>query len=231
MPLHYMSNLNRSHPDELMSSPDTLPLNEPVRKAAFGSSSRNLTIVDRFGIWLSGHEIRKTIKNFNQLRIADVGCGYHATFTQTILDKVQSAVLADITLSPVLKVHPKVTALEGYLPGVLNVVESESQDLVMCISVLEHVWDPLAALKELRRILAPGGTCLLSVPTWRGKWFLELSAFRLRTSPADEMDDHKMYYGFREFWPLLVRAGFLPHQIRCYQYKFGIALFGICRAV
>jgi 2-polyprenyl-3-methyl-5-hydroxy-6-metoxy-1,4-benzoquinol methylase len=211
--------------------PNLVPVNEPVRKEAFGSSSRRLTVVDRFGIWLSGHEIRRRVGNFNQLRIADVGCGYHATFTQSILDKVRSAVLADITLSPALKSHPKVRAFEGYLPQVLSAVESESQDLVMCISVLEHVWDPLAALKELRRILAPGGTCLLSVPTWRGKWFLEFSAFRLKTSPAEEMDDHKMYYEFQDFWPLLVQAGFLPHQIRCYRYKFGIGLFSVCRLV
>lgn len=210
---------------------DLIPLNEPVRKEAFGASSRSLTVVDRFGIWLSGHEIRRTIGNFNHLRIADIGCGYHATFARSILDKIQSAVLADITLSPALKTHPKVRALEGYLPNVLSSVESESQDLVMCISVLEHVWNPLAALKELRRILAPGGTCLLSVPTWRGKWFLELSAFQLKTSPAEEMDDHKMYYDFRDFWPLLVQAGFLPHQIRCHRYKFGIGLFSVCRLV
>jgi SAM-dependent methyltransferase len=212
-----------------MSNPNKALLIEPVRTEAFGASSRKLTVVDRFGIWLSAHEIRRAIKNFDQLHVADIGCGYHATFTQSILDKIHSAVLADITLSPALKSHPKVRALEGYLPDVLRPVESGSQDLVLCISVLEHVWAPLAALRELRRILAPGGTCLLSVPTWRGKWFLEYSAFRLKTSPAEEMDDHKMYYDFRDFWPLLVQAGFLPHQIRCYPYKFGIGLFGVCR--
>ena len=186
-------------------------------------------MVDRYGIWLSGYEIRRYIKSFDHLRVADVGCGYHAKFTSRILDKVDSALLTDITLSPALKSHPKVRALEGYLPEVLAAVESKSQDVVMCISVLEHIWNPLGALKELRRILAPGGTCLLSVPTWRGKWFLEFSAFRLKTSPADEMDDHKMYYEFHDFWPLLVQAGFLPHQIRCYRYKFGIGLFAVCK--
>ncbi len=211
-----------------MSQSSILP---PLRKDGYGASTRKETIVDRYGIWLSGYEIRRTIKGFDGLRVADVGCGYHAKFTQSILDKVDSAVLADVTLSPALKSHPKVRAFEGYLPDVLRPVESGSRDLVMCISVLEHVWDPLAALKELRRILAPGGTCLLSVPTWRGKWFLEFSAFRLKTSPMEEMDDHKMYYTFHTFWPLLVQAGFLPHQIRCYTYKFGIGLFSVCKLV
>ena len=167
-----------------MPNANTGLLNQPERKEAYGASSWKETVVDRFGIWLSGHEIRRSVKNFNQLRVADIGCGHNATFTSSILDKVQSAVLADITLSAALKTHPKVTALEGYLPHVLSAVKSGSQDLVMCISVLEHVWDPLAALKELRRILAPGGTCLLSVPTWRGKWFLEFSAFRLEDEPS-----------------------------------------------
>jgi len=45
---------------------------------------------------------------------------------------------------------------------------------------------------------------------------LEYSAFRLGFSPAEEMDDHKCYYDVKDFWPLLVRAGFRPSDIRCF---------------
>jgi SAM-dependent methyltransferase len=37
-------------------------------------------------------------------------------------------------------------------------------DVVLCTEVLEHVPDPLAALRGLRRLLAPGGTLVLSTP-------------------------------------------------------------------
>jgi SAM-dependent methyltransferase len=37
-------------------------------------------------------------------------------------------------------------------------------DLVLCTEVLEHVADPLAALRGLRLLLAPGGTLVLSTP-------------------------------------------------------------------
>lgn len=37
-------------------------------------------------------------------------------------------------------------------------------DLVLCTEVLEHVPDPVAALRGLRRLLAPGGTLVLSTP-------------------------------------------------------------------
>jgi SAM-dependent methyltransferase len=211
-----------------MSTLKSVPASERLRKESLGQS-RPLTIVDRLGIWLSGYEIRRWIKDFNQLRVADIGCGYNAMFASSILNRIQSLVLADVSIATGLKAHPKVQVLEGYLPGTLSAIASESQDLVMCISVLEHIWDPLPTMKELRRILAPGGTCLMSVPTWHGKWYLEFSAFRLDTSPPEEMDDHKMYYDLRDFWPLLVQAGFLPHQIRCYRYKFGIGLFAVCK--
>lgn len=39
-----------------------------------------------------------------------------------------------------------------------------SFDAVMCIEVLEHVPDPAAALKELGRLLRPGGQLLLTAP-------------------------------------------------------------------
>jgi len=43
-------------------------------------------------------------------------------------------------------------------------VENGAFDAVMCTEVLEHVPDPVAALKELNRVLKPGGYLLLTAP-------------------------------------------------------------------
>jgi SAM-dependent methyltransferase len=40
--------------------------------------------------------------------------------------------------------------------------DDESFDLVLCTQVLEHVQDPGATIAEIRRVLAPGGTALVS---------------------------------------------------------------------
>jgi SAM-dependent methyltransferase len=43
-------------------------------------------------------------------------------------------------------------------------VENDTYDLIICFEVLEHLPDPKKAIKELTRILKPGGALLLTVP-------------------------------------------------------------------
>lgn len=197
------------------------------RERAYGED-HDLTPIERFGVWLSSWQIRRSVADFSGKRVADVGCGYRATIARALLDQVDSLLLTDISLDPELAARPKVTAIEGWLPDALTSVAEGSQDVVICNSVLEHLWEPMATLRELERILVPGGLLLLNVPSWRGKKFLEFAAFRLGASP-DEMDDHKMYYDPSDLWPLLVRAGFWPRDIRCFRHKLGLNTFARCR--
>ena len=201
---------------------------ERERQTAFGEG-HSLSAVDRFGIWLSARALRRHIHSFAGKRVGDFGCGFHATFVRTILPEVDHAVLVDVALADDLKNDRRVTAIEGSLPDALAEIPDASLDVVLCISVLEHLWDPLATLQEARRVLASDGACLVNVPSWRGKRFLEFSAFRLGLSPACEMDDHKAYFDPRDLWPLLVQAGFVPHGISCYRHKFGLNTFAACR--
>jgi ubiquinone/menaquinone biosynthesis C-methylase UbiE len=43
-------------------------------------------------------------------------------------------------------------------------IRSSAFDTVVCLEVLEYVWRPQAALDEFARVLAPGGTLVLSTP-------------------------------------------------------------------
>ena len=187
------------------------------------------TLVDRFGVWLSGRQIYRHVPTFDGKRIADVGCGFQASFTRTVIDRAASTVLVDVALADDLKQNPRVRAVEGQLPDALAALPSGELDVVLMVSVLEHVTDAPRLLGEIRRLLAPGGVALINVPSWRGKTYLELSAFRLGLSPAVEMDDHKMYYDVRDLWPLLVQAGFLPSEIECFSHKGGLNTFAARR--
>lgn len=200
-----------------------------LRSRSFGQDYTP-TPVDRFGVWLSARRMHRVSGGFTGRRVADVGCGYHADFARTLLEEVDSLVLVDVSLSDRLKREPKVRAIEGHLPQALEQIPTSSLDVVMCNSVLEHLWEPEQTIAELRRIAVPGGLLLINVPSWWGKWFLELAAFRIGVSPPDEMNDHKTYYDPRDLWPLLRRAGFRPDHIRCYRHKFGLNTFAACRA-
>jgi SAM-dependent methyltransferase len=46
----------------------------------------------------------------------------------------------------------------------MSMVADASYEVAICLDVLEHVPDPCRALREASRILAPGGTLILSVP-------------------------------------------------------------------
>ena len=190
----------------------------------------NATVVDRFGVWLSGRQIRRYVPGFAGKRVGDFGCGYDAAFARTIAGEVASLVLIDVALADDLKADGRVRAIEGRLPDELALLPAASLDVVLIVSVLEHVADPAGLLREVKRLLAPGGVALVNVPSWRGKKFLEFSAFRLGLSPAAEMDDHKMYYDVRDLWPMLVAAGFRPSRIRCFPHKFGLNTFAVCES-
>jgi len=203
-------------------------MTEAHRTQAYGQVA-DPTLVDRFGVWLSARRIRKYVPSFAGKRVADLGCGYEASFSRSILAEAREIILADVAIADDLRVHPKVRAHVGKLPDAIGGIETRSVDVVLLVSVLEHLWRPLDALREVRRILADGGVFLVNVPSWRGKKYLELSAFQLGLSPANEMDDHKMYYDVEDLWPLLVQAGFLPSEIRCFSHKFGLNTFAACR--
>jgi SAM-dependent methyltransferase len=183
--------------------------------------------VDRFGVWLSKRQIERVVGSLHGKDVADVGCGFDATFMRAVLDTVGTATLLDVSLAPDLAGHPKVRAIEGLLPGTLAQVPDASLDVVLCMSVVEHLWEPQETITEFHRVLRPGGVCAVNVPSWRGKRALEYSAFKLGLSPAEEMDDHKMYYDPKDLWPLMVKAGFMPHAIRCFKHKFGLNTFAV----
>jgi SAM-dependent methyltransferase len=195
-----------------------------TRSQSFEEGHR-LTLVDRFGIWLSRRQIRRWVPDLSGKAIGDFGCGYQARLARSVLGQVAKAFLADVSLAPDLAAEPRVVAVQGPLPASLRAIPDASLDVALCISVLEHLAEPDAMLREMFRVLKPGGTALVNVPSWRGKTYLEFSAFRLGLSPAAEMDDHKTYYDVRDLWPMLVAAGFRPSRIRCFPHKFGLNTF------
>jgi SAM-dependent methyltransferase len=195
------------------------------RAASYGEEG--LTAVDRFGVWLSRRAIVGHVEQ--GARVLDLGCGYDADLLRALAPRIATGTGVDVSVGAAARAAPNLGFVEGTLEQALPAVADGAYDLVTLISVLEHVWEPQEVLSACHRVLAPDGTLLVNVPTWLGKRALEFSAFRLGTSPALEMDDHKAYYDRRDLWPLLVRAGFAPSRIRLRRHKLGLNLFAVAR--
>ena len=85
-------------------------------------------------------------------RVLDVGCGvkpYYPFFAE----RASEYVGVDVVESPAADLQGAVESLP---------VADGSFDLVLCIQVLEHAEDPAQAVRELRRVVAPGGRVLAS---------------------------------------------------------------------
>jgi SAM-dependent methyltransferase len=199
------------------------------RSESYGQ--RRLTPVDRFGVWLSRRKITKFMPRTPRPRILDCGCGYRAEMLLNLRPRISRGVGIDVCLDPAIKSAEGLEFIESTLENALPGLAAESFDVILLISVLEHLTTPVEILAHGHRLLRPGGYLLVNVPTWRGKRFLEFSAFRLGLSPAAEMDDHRMYYDKRDLWPALVKSGFRPSGIKLNYHKFGLNLFSVSRKI
>ena len=101
--------------------------------------------------WLEA-EARDAYARSGRLRVLDVGCGvkpYYPFFEPY----VDSYVGVDIVPNPAAELTGAVEALP---------VADAGFDVVLCNQVLEHCADPALAVRELRRVTAPGGRVLAS---------------------------------------------------------------------
>jgi SAM-dependent methyltransferase len=206
---------------------DRRKMTQPERGETYGQFGS--TFVDRLRIYLVGLTINRYMPKRSQLDVLDLGCGYHAGYLRAMHSRVRSGTGIDYRVSEEVQKLPRLRFIEDSIESALPSLAAEQFDLILFISVLEHVWDPLSCLRECHRVLKKGGLIMINVPTWFAKPVLEFSAFRLGTSPVNDMEDHKMYYNKHALWPLLVQAGFKPSQIKLRYRNLRMTLLGLVR--
>ena len=153
--------------------------------------------------WYIGR--RKIIANFvadtcrpvtdRRPRILDVGCGTGANLL--MLSKYGDAEGVDVSEDALAFCRERGLDKVRLGAGEELPYDDATFDLVTAFDVVEHMDNDLAGLKEMRRVLRPGGRVLLFVPTFMFLWGLQ-----------DEVSNHRRRYRLPELRRVLEQAGF-----------------------
>ena len=74
--------------------------------------------------------------------------------------------------------------------------KDNSFDAIICLHVLEHIHEDIKAMRELYRVLAPGGWAILQVPIWAFETVEMPGASRDHYLELYGHSDHVRRYGF-----------------------------------
>jgi len=173
----------------------------------------------------------------------DAGCGdgrYLAALA-TLGPLPERVVGVDIAES-ILDTARRATVAAGFEPELVRAnlerlpLGDAEFDLVVSVQVLEHLLDPAAGLRELARVLKPGGTLLLSTDNRRNlitrtlnapRWAVARVA-RKRNSRARFKFPHGNFDG-RELTELMHDSGLVVDRTRTFRFSVVGASPRVCR--
>ncbi len=138
--------------------------------------------------------------------VLDVGCGRNAAFLRAIEPRIQKGYGVDFKVAEFQT--DKLKAVQVHLGEELPFADA-SFDTVTMLAVLEHIEYEQAILKEIHRVLKPGGRLVLTVPSVWAQPVLEFLSYRVGIIDEAEIRDHKRYYDRQKLKQVLVNvAGF-----------------------
>lgn len=117
------------------------------------------------------------------------GTGFNAVLLQNFAEKITGLESSDEAIALARAAGASFPIIKGEFPAV---VINEQYDLVSLLDVLEHIDDDRQAVREIERLLKPGGIAVITVPAFSFLW-----------SEHDTLAHHKRRYTRRKLTSLV----------------------------
>jgi SAM-dependent methyltransferase len=150
-------------------------------------------------------------------RVCDLGCGLEAAFLDYAGDRISHGVGVDDQVEN--GVHGRWQRVHADIRGELPLRSSQFDHVVM-LAVLEHLEKPEPVLREAHRILAPGGSLILTWPSAMVDPILDVLHKLRLISDEMESDEHQKRTPLEVLQYMLQRIGF--RQFKHERFEFGL---------
>jgi SAM-dependent methyltransferase len=184
---------------------------DALEPAGFSAASRgHLASFEEDHFWFAGRQLL-LLACLDRLpepprRAIDLGCG-NGRFLAALAERGAAVTGVDAYADSLARAKARAPAATLLAADVTAVpLEDAGFDLVAALDVLEHL-EPSRLLAEARRLLAPGGRLLLSVPAFASLW-----------SVRDERAGHLKRYRRRLLEAELAASGFALEFATHYQF-------------
>jgi SAM-dependent methyltransferase len=148
--------------------------------------------------------------------VLDLGCGA-GEFSAELAAAGATPVAVDVAAEALRRARERVPGLDARLwaDGEPLPLEDNSVDVVWAGEVIEHVADVAPWLSEVRRVLRPRGTLLLTTPDHAARTLLGLALSPRRfAAHFDPRSDHVRFFSRRTLGALLDDLGFDVAELR-----------------
>jgi SAM-dependent methyltransferase len=158
-------------------------------------------------------------------RVCDLGCGLEAAFLNYAAGRIASGVGVDDQVKNgregrFQRMHADIRAA---LP-----LQSGQFDHVVMLAVLEHLPEPEPVLREAHRILAPGGSLILTWPSAMVDPILNVLHRVRLVSDEMESDEHQKRIPVETLQQMLERIGFKAFFHRRFEFGLNNLMVATC---
>lgn len=183
-------------------------------------------LFDKLLQYLRFQKVKKIIQP--QTTLLDLGCGYNFKLYDYLKNLNPKYYGLDMQINQ-LNSSPEANLIQyNFDTDTALPFKDDFFDYVLSLANLEHLINFQNNLREIYRILKPGGCLLITTPTKFAKPFLELLA-ALHIINSKEITDHKQYFTTDSLLNALTQAGFATQNISHQYWQFGCNHFIIAK--